>query len=226
MIKITDLSKVFRTEEIETTALNGVSFEIKDGEFVAIMGPSGCGKSTLLNIMGLLDNPSGGSYKLLGSEVGQLKEKERTKFRKGNIGFVFQSFNLIDELNVYENVELPLRYLNISASERKQKVAEILKRMGISHRAKHFPQQLSGGQQQRVAIARAVVSNPKLILADEPTGNLDSKNGKEVMDLLSELNAEGTTIVMVTHSQKDAAVAQRVINLFDGQIVGDVKNEL
>ena len=226
MIKITDLSKVFRTEEIETTALNGVSFEIKDGEFVAIMGPSGCGKSTLLNIMGLLDNPSGGSYKLLGSEVGQLKEKERTKFRKGNIGFVFQSFNLIDELDVYENVELPLRYLNISASERKQKVTEILKRMGISHRAKHFPQQLSGGQQQRVAIARAVVSSPKLILADEPTGNLDSKNGKEVMDLLAELNAEGTTIVMVTHSQKDAAVAQRVITLFDGLIVVDVKNEL
>ena len=226
MIKVTDLSKVFRTEEIETTALNGVSFEIKDGEFVAIMGPSGCGKSTLLNIMGLLDNPSGGSYMLLGSEVGQLKEKERTKFRKGNIGFVFQSFNLIEELNVYENVELPLRYLNISASERKVKVTEILKRMGISHRAKHFPQQLSGGQQQRVAIARAVVSSPKLILADEPTGNLDSKNGKEVMDLLAELNAEGTTIVMVTHSQKDAAVAQRVINLFDGQIVGDVKNEL
>ena len=226
MIKVTDLSKVFRTEEIETTALNGVSFEINDGEFVAIMGPSGCGKSTLLNILGLLDNPSGGSYMLLGSEVGQLKEKDRTKFRKGNIGFVFQSFNLIDELNVYENVELPLRYLNISASEHKQKVTEILKRMGISHRAKHFPQQLSGGQQQRVAIARAVVSSPKLILADEPTGNLDSKNGKEVMDLLAELNAEGTTIVMVTHSQKDAAVAQRVINLFDGQIVGDVKNEL
>ena len=226
MIKVTDLSKVFRTEEIETTALNGVSFEINDGEFVAIMGPSGCGKSTLLNILGLLDNPSGGSYKLLDNEVGQLKEKERTKFRKGNIGFVFQSFNLIDELNVYENVELPLRYLNISAGERKQKVNEILKRMGISHRAKHFPQQLSGGQQQRVAIARAVVSNPKLILADEPTGNLDSKNGKEVMELLSELNQDGTTIVMVTHSQKDAAVAQRVINLFDGQIVGDVKNEL
>ena len=226
MIKVPDLSKVFRTEEIETTALNGVSFEINDGEFVAIMGPSGCGKSTLLNILGLLDNPSGGSYKLLDNEVGQLKEKERTKFRKGNIGFVFQSFNLIDELNVYENVELPLRYLNISAGERKQKVNEILKRMGISHRAKHFPQQLSGGQQQRVAIARAVVSNPKLILADEPTGNLDSKNGKEVMELLSELNQEGTTIVMVTHSQKDAAVAQRVINLFDGQIVGDVKNEL
>lgn len=226
MITVKDLSKVFRTEEIETTALNGVSFEINDGEFVAIMGPSGCGKSTLLNILGLLDNPTGGSYRLLDSEVGGLKEKERTKFRKGNIGFVFQSFNLIDELNVYENVELPLRYLNISASERKQKVTEILKRMGISHRANHFPQQLSGGQQQRVAIARAVVSNPKLILADEPTGNLDSKNGKEVMDLLSELNKEGTTIVMVTHSQKDAAVAQRVINLFDGQIVGDVKNEL
>ena len=226
MIKVKDLSKIFRTEEIETTALNNVSFEINDGEFVAIMGPSGCGKSTLLNILGLLDNPSGGSYLLLGNEVANLKEKGRTKFRKGNIGFVFQSFNLIDELNVYENVELPLRYLNISAGERKQKVNEILKRMGISHRAKHFPQQLSGGQQQRVAIARAVVSSPKLILADEPTGNLDSKNGKEVMDLLNELNQEGTTIVMVTHSQKDAAVAQRVINLFDGEIVGDVKNEL
>ena len=226
MITVKDLSKVFRTEEIETTALNGVSFEINDGEFVAIMGPSGCGKSTLLNILGLLDNPTEGSYRLLDNEVGGLKEKERTKFRKGNIGFVFQSFNLIDELNVYENVELPLRYLNISAGERKKRVEEILKRMNISHRAKHFPQQLSGGQQQRVAIARAVVSNPKLILADEPTGNLDSKNGKEVMDLLSELNKEGTTIVMVTHSQKDAAVAQRVINLFDGQTVGDVKNEL
>ena len=188
MIKVSNLSKVFRTEEIETTALDGVSFEIKQGEFVAIMGPSGCGKSTLLNILGLLDNPTGGSYQLLGTEVAKLKEKERTKFRKGNIGFVFQSFNLIDELNVYENVELPLRYLNISASERKKRVTEMLKRMNISHRAKHFPQQLSGGQQQRVAIARAVVSNPKLILADEPTGNLDSKNGKEVMDLLTELN--------------------------------------
>ena len=218
MIKVTNLSKIFRTEEIETTALNGVSFEIKDGEFVAIMGPSGCGKSTLLNILGLLDNPTSGSY--------ELKEKERTKFRKGNIGFVFQSFNLIDELNVYENIELPLRYLNISAAERKQKVTEIMKRMAISHRAQHFPQQLSGGQQQRVAIARAVVAGPKLILADEPTGNLDSKNGKEVMDLLKELNAEGTTIVMVTHSQKDAAQAQRTIDLFDGQIVSDVKNEL
>lgn len=226
MIKVENLSKIFRTEEIETTALNGVSFEIKDGEFVAVMGPSGCGKSTLLNILGLLDNPSGGSYELLGQEVGKLKEKDRTKFRKGNIGFVFQSFNLIDELNVYENVELPLRYMNIGASERKERVTAILKRMSISHRAKHFPQQLSGGQQQRVAIARAVVANPKLILADEPTGNLDSKNGREVMDLLTELHNEGTTIVMVTHSQKDSGFAQRVINLFDGKIVKDVKGEL
>ena len=226
MSKVTDMCKVFRTEEIETTALNNVSFEIKGGEFVAIMGPSGCGKSTLLNILGLLDNPSSGSYELLGQEVANLKEKDRTKFRKGNIGFVFQSFNLIDELNVYENVELPLRYLNISASERKERVTAMLKRMNISHRAQHFPQQLSGGQQQRVAIARAVVSNPKLILADEPTGNLDSKNGKEVMELLQELNNEGTTIVMVTHSQRDAACAQRTINLFDGAIVSDVQNEL
>ena len=226
MIKVTNLSKVFRTEEIETTALNEVSFEINEGEFVAIMGPSGCGKSTLLNILGLLDNPTGGSYELLGQEVANLKERERTKFRKGNLGFVFQSFNLIDELNVFENVELPLKYLNIGAAERKQRVTEILKRMNISHRSHHFPQQLSGGQQQRVAIARAVVSNPKLVLADEPTGNLDSKNGKEVMDLLTELNSDGTTIVMVTHSQKDASVAQRIINLFDGRIVGDVRNEL
>ena len=226
MIKVTELSKIFRTEEIETTALNGVSFEIKKGEFVAIMGPSGCGKSTLLNILGLLDNPSGGSYELMGQEVAQLKERDRTKFRKGNIGFVFPSFNLIDELNVFENVELPLKYLNMSASERKQRVTAMLKRMNISHRAQHFPQQLSGGQQQRVAIARAVISNPNLVLADEPTGNLDSKNGKEVMDLLTELNSEGTTIVMVTHSQKDASVAQRTINLFDGRIVSDVRNEL
>ena len=226
MIKVTDLSKVFRTEEIETTALDKVSFEIKDGEFVAIMGPSGCGKSTLLNIIGLLDNPTEGSYEFQGTEVSRLKERERTRFRKGNIGFVFQSFNLIDELNVYENVELPLRYLNISASERKRKVTDILRRMNISHRTKHFPQQLSGGQQQRVAIARAVVADPKLILADEPTGNLDSRNGKEVMDLLTELNKEGTTIVMVTHSQRDAASAQRLIDLFVGRIVGDVTNEL
>ena len=226
MIKVSNLSKVFRTEEIETTALNGVSFEINDGEFVAIMGPSGCGKSTLLNILGLLDNPTEGSYIFGETEVADLKEKDRTKFRKGNIGFVFQSFNLIDELNVFENIELPLRYLDIPAAERKAKVTEMMKRMNISHRAKHFPQQLSGGQQQRVAIARACVANPKLILADEPTGNLDSKNGKEVMDLLQELNAEGSTIVMVTHSQKDAARAQRTIDLFDGKIVSDVKNEL
>ena len=226
MIKVSNLSKVFRTEEIETTALNGVSFEIKDGEFVAIMGPSGCGKSTLLNILGLLDNPTEGSYQFGDTEVANLKEKDRTKFRKGNIGFIFQSFNLIDELSVYENIELPLRYLDIPSSERKAKVTEMMKRMNISHRSKHFPQQLSGGQQQRVEIARACVSNPKLILADEPTGNLDSKNGKEVMELLQELNNEGATIVMVTHSQKDAAMAQRTIDLFDGKIVSDVKNEL
>ena len=226
MIKVSNLSKVFRTEEIETTALNGVSFEIKDGEFVAIMGPSGCGKSTLLNILGLLDNPTEGSYQFGETEVANLKEKDRTKFRKGNIGFVFQSFNLIDELSVYENIELPLRYLNIPSSERKARVTEMMKRMNISHRANHFPQQLSGGQQQRVAIARACVANPKLILADEPTGNLDSKNGKEVMELLQELNNEGATIVMVTHSQKDSAMAQRTIDLFDGKIVSDVKNEL
>ena len=226
MIKVTDLCKVFRTEEIETTALNNVSFEIGDGEFVAIMGPSGCGKSTLLNILGLLDNPTSGSYLFSGTEVANLKEKDRTKFRKGNIGFVFQSFNLIDELNVYENIELPLRYLDIPSSERKAKVTEMMKRMNISHRAQHFPQQLSGGQQQRVAIARACVAGPKLILADEPTGNLDSKNGREVMELLQELNREGATIVMVTHSQKDASMAQRIINLFDGAIVSDVKNEL
>ena len=226
MIKVSNLSKVFRTEEIETTALDGVSFEIKDGEFVAIMGPSGCGKSTLLNILGLLDNPTEGSYLFGDTEVAGLKEKDRTKFRKGNIGFVFQSFNLIDELSVYENIELPLRYLDIPASERKAKVTEMMKRMNISHRAKHFPQQLSGGQQQRVAIARACVASPKLILADEPTGNLDSKNGREVMELLQELNRDGATIVMVTHSQKDAAMAQRTIDLFDGRIVSDVKNEL
>lgn len=226
MIKVENLSKIFRTDEIETTALNGVSLEIKDGEFVAIMGPSGCGKSTLLNILGLLDNPSEGSYRFGDIEVAGLKEKDRTKFRKGNIGFVFQSFNLIDELNVYENIELPLKYLNISSSERKKRVVDIMKRMNISHRAKHYPRQLSGGQQQRVAIARAVVANPKLILADEPTGNLDSKNGLEVMNLLTELNQEGTTIVMVTHSPKDASRAQRTVDLLDGKIVSDIANEL
>jgi putative ABC transport system ATP-binding protein len=190
------------------------------------MGPSGCGKSTLMNILGLLDNPTEGSYTLFGQEMANLKEKERTQFRKGNIGFVFQSFNLIDELNVYENIELPLTYLKVSAAERKERVQEIMRRMSISHRAKHYPQQLSGGQQQRVAIARAVVANAKLILADEPTGNLDSTNGREVMQLLGELNEAGTTIVMVTHSPKDAAKAQRIINLFDGKIVSDVKNQL
>ncbi|MBQ8008751.1 MAG: ABC transporter ATP-binding protein [Bacteroidaceae bacterium] len=223
MIKIENLVKKFTTTEVETIALNNVSLEVADKEFVAIMGPSGCGKSTLLNIMGLLDNPTSGDYYLGNQEVGHLKEKDRTKVRKGNIGFVFQSFNLIDELNVFENVELPLTYLGIPAEERKRKVTEILRRMNISHRAKHYPQQLSGGQQQRVAIARAVVCEPKIILADEPTGNLDSKNGMEVMQLLTELNKEGTTIVMVTHSQRDAGFAGRVINLFDGQVVSSLE---
>lgn len=222
MIKIENLTKTFRTTEVETIALNKVNLEVSEKEFVAIMGPSGCGKSTLLNILGLLDNPTSGSYYLDGKEVGHLKEKDRTNVRKGNIGFVFQSFNLIDELNVFENVELPLTYLHIPSDERKHRVSEILKRMNISHRAKHYPQQLSGGQQQRVAIARAVVSGPKIILADEPTGNLDSKNGLEVMQLLTELNKEGTTIVMVTHSQRDAGFAGRIINLFDGQVVSSI----
>lgn len=224
MIRIENLTKIFRTTEVETIALNNVSLEVKDHEFVAIMGPSGCGKSTLLNILGLLDSPTDGTYYLDDKEVGKLKEKDRTVVRKGNIGFVFQSFNLIDELNVEENVELPLTYLNVSADERKKRVQDILRRMNISHRAKHYPQQLSGGQQQRVAIARAVISSPKLILADEPTGNLDSKNGLEVMNLLSQLNQEGTTIVMVTHSQRDAGFAGRIINLFDGQIVAQMKD--
>ena len=226
MIQINDLSKVFRTSEVETVALNHVNLSVKEGEFVAIMGPSGCGKSTLLNILGLLDNPTEGSYKLLGEEVAGLREKERTRVRKGKIGFVFQSFNLIDELNVFENVELPLTYLGIKAAERKRMVTELLQRMNISHRAKHLPQQLSGGQQQRVAIARAVVTNPKLILADEPTGNLDSKNGKEVMDLLTELNRQGTTVVMVTHSRHDAGFAHRTVHLFDGSVVANTMNEL
>ena len=222
MIKTVNLQKVFRTDEVETWALNNVNIEIQEGEFVAIMGPSGCGKSTLLNILGLLDNPTGGEYRLNGEDVSTYTEAQRTALRKGAIGFVFQSFNLIDELNVYENIELPLLYMGVSASERKRRVEDAMNRMAIAHRVKHFPQQLSGGQQQRVAIARAVVTNPKLILADEPTGNLDSKNGKEVMDLLTELNKEGTTIVMVTHSQHDAGYADRVINLFDGQVVTDV----
>ncbi len=226
MIKIENLKKVFRTEEVETVALNNVSMQVNQGEFIAIMGPSGCGKSTLLNILGLLDNPTSGNYYLDGLEVGHLKEKERTMTRKGHIGFVFQSFNLIEEMTVYENVELPLTYLKVKASDRKRMVEETLRKMSISHRAKHFPNQLSGGQQQRVAIARAVIANPKLILADEPTGNLDSKNGRDVMDLLTSLNQEGTTIIMVTHSQHDASFAHRVVNLFDGQIVAEVESRM
>ena len=224
MIKIKNLNKVFRTDEVETVALDNVNLEVAKGEFVAVMGPSGCGKSTLLNIVGLLDNPTGGRYHLMGHEVAELKENDRTRLRKGKIGFVFQSFNLIDELNVAENVELPLIYLGIGAGERKRRVDEMLKRMSISHRAKHFPQQLSGGQQQRVAIARALITNPDLILADEPTGNLDSKNGVEVMDLLVELNRQGTTIVMVTHSDRDAAYAHRTVSLFDGSVVADIRS--
>ncbi len=219
MIKTNDLTKIFRTEEVETTALNKVTLNVKEGEYVAVMGPSGCGKSTLLNILGLLDNPSSGSYIFNGTEVANLKERDRTIFRKGNIGFVFQSFNLIDELNVYENVELPLIYLKMKTGDRKKQVEQVLERMKIGHRAKHFPQQLSGGQQQRVAIARAVVANPKLILADEPTGNLDSKNGIEVINLLTELNKEGTTIIMVTLSDRVAGYAHRFLYLFDGQVV-------
>ncbi|MEM0931442.1 MAG: ABC transporter ATP-binding protein [Bacteroidota bacterium] len=225
MIQIQNLKKSFRTEEVETLALNGVNLKVAQGEFVAVMGPSGCGKSTLLNIIGMLDNPTEGSYVFAGHEVSGLKESQRTQLRKGNLGFVFQSFNLIDELTVFENVELPLIYLKMNKSERKQKVQAVLERMKIAHREKHFPQQLSGGQQQRVAIARAVVTTPKLILADEPTGNLDSKNGIEVMKLLTELNQEGTTIVMVTHSDRDSHYSHRVINLFDGQIVTESQNK-
>lgn len=221
MIKTLELSKIFRTDEVETTALNKVSFEIKKGEFVAIMGPSGCGKSTLLNILGLLDNPSDGEYYFLENEVAKFNEKQRAKLRKENIGFVFQNFNLIDELNVFENVELPLIYLGYSSADRKKRVEEVLEQMQIVHRKKHFPLQLSGGQQQRVAVARAVVSNPSLILADEPTGNLDSAHGEEVMNLLEDLNKKGTTIIMVTHSQRDAEYSQRIIRLFDGQIINE-----
>ena len=219
MISVQNLQKIFTTEEVETTALNGIDMDIKDGEFVAIMGPSGCGKSTLLNILGLLDNPTEGLYVFYGTEVAKMSERQRAQHRKGNIGFIFQSFNLIDELSVFENVELPLLYLKIPTAERKIKVEAALERMNMMHRRNHFPQQLSGGQQQRVAIARAVVAKPKLILADEPTGNLDSKNGEEVMKLLQELNNEGTTIAMVTHSPYDAGFSHRIVNLFDGKIV-------
>lgn len=221
MIKVQNIQKVFRTEEVETWALNDVTLEVNDGEFVAIMGPSGCGKSTLLNILGLLDNPTSGTYEIDGIEVSRLTENQRTEIRKGRLGFVFQSFNLIDELNVQENIALPLLYMGVPAGERKERVAEAMRRMDITHRAKHFPHQLSGGQQQRVAIARAIVSCPNMILADEPTGNLDSAHGKEVLGLLKELNAGGTTIVMVTHSQRDASYADRTINLFDGRVVDE-----
>lgn len=225
MIQIKQLNKVFRTSDVETQALNNVNLDIAKGDFVAIMGPSGCGKSTLLNIIGLLDNPTSGNYLLDGTEMGSLKESQRTSQRKGRIGFVFQSFNLIDELTVAENVELPLTYLGIPKKERRIKVDNLLQRLNLSHRSRHYPQQLSGGQQQRVAIARAIVGDPVILLADEPTGNLDSSNGREVMELLTSLNREGTTIVMVTHSQRDASYARRTINLFDGSVVADEASE-
>ncbi|MFI2742481.1 ABC transporter ATP-binding protein [Zhouia sp. PK063] len=219
MITLQNITKTFNTEDVKTLALRTINLNVKKGEFVAIMGPSGCGKSTLLNILGMLDNPTEGSYAFDGEEVANLKENQRTEMRKGKLGFVFQSFNLIDELTVFENIELPLVYLKMNKMERKMRVEKVLERMKIAHRAKHYPQQLSGGQQQRVAICRAVIINPDLILADEPTGNLDSKNGREVMNLLTELNKEGTTIIMVTHSDRDAQYAHRIVNLFDGQIV-------
>ena len=223
MITLKNIKKVFETEDIQTWALQNVDLEVKKGEFVAIMGPSGCGKSTLLNILGLLDTPTQGTYMLNGIDVSTMDEDQRTDIRKGKLGFVFQSFNLIDELNVSENVELPLIYMGASKKERREKVTEVIERVAMSHRAQHFPSQLSGGQQQRVAIARAVISRPQIILADEPTGNLDSKHGKEVMDLLKQLHAEGTTIVMVTHSQHDANYADRIVRLFDGEVVSEVE---
>lgn len=223
MIELIKITKVYRTDEIETNALNEISFLIEKGEFVSIMGPSGCGKSTLLNVLGMLDKPESGVYKFLDKEVEGLNEKQRSEIRKKNIGFVFQNFNLIEELTVFENIELPLIYNGYSSSERKERVNEIIKRIGISHRAKHFPQQLSGGQQQRVAVARALVTKPALILADEPTGNLDSSHGNEVMELLCELNEEGTTVIMVTHSSHDASYSNRIINLLDGEIVSENK---
>ena len=219
MIRVNHLEKIYRTEEVETVALNKISFEINKGEFVAIMGPSGCGKSTLLNIIGLLDDLDGGSFVSNDVEVAKFNERKRAEMRKHNIGFVFQSFNLIDELTVFENVELPLIYTGVSSAERKRIVDEVLDKVQIAHRRNHYPQQLSGGQQQRVAVARAVVNKPKLILADEPTGNLDSRNGNEVMQLLTDLNEQGTTIVMVTHSEHDARYTHRIINMLDGQIV-------
>ena len=225
-LEIRNLEKIFRTDTVETVALNNVSFTINDGDFVAIMGPSGCGKSTLLNILGLLDNPTSGSYRLDGEEVGALKESARTEWRKGRIGFIFQSFNLIEDMNVRDNIMLPLNNLKLSSEEKNKRVDEALRRMGISHRSRHYPSQLSGGQQQRVAIARAIVGHPGLILADEPTGNLDSKNGSEVLELLNELHREGATIIMVTHSQRDAAHADYIINLFVGQIVESLNDKM
>lgn len=222
IIKTENLKKSFRTSEVETIAINDLNFEVTKGEFVAIMGPSGCGKTTLLNILGLLDTPTSGTYYLNGQDVSTLNERDRTFLRRGKIGFVFQSFNLIDELTVFENIELPLSYLKIKTAERRKMVDDIMERMAISHRAKHFPHQLSGGQQQRVAIARAVVANPEIILADEPTGNLDSKNGIEVMNILTELNHNGTSIVMVTHNKRDAEYAHRTIDMFDGHIVSAI----
>jgi putative ABC transport system ATP-binding protein len=223
MITLKNIKKVFKTDEVETWALQNVDLEVSKGEFVAVMGPSGCGKSTLLNILGLLDTPTQGTYLLNGKDVSQMSEDERTDLRKGQLGFVFQSFNLIDELNVTENVELPLLYMGTSKKERRQQVKDVIERVAMAHRAQHFPAQLSGGQQQRVAIARAVISHPQIILADEPTGNLDSKHGMEVMDLLKQLHEEGTTIIMVTHSQRDANYADRIVNLFDGEIVSELK---
>lgn len=225
MITINNLSKVFRTEDVQTTALNGISLTINQGDFLSIMGPSGCGKSTLLNIVGLLDSPTGGSYMLLGKEMVGLKEKDRAEVRKHNIGFIFQNFNLIDELSVFDNIELPLIYNKVPSSDRRRKVEEIAEKLGIAHRLKHFPQQLSGGQQQRVAVARALVTDPKIILADEPTGNLDSKNGNEVMELLTDLHAKGATILMVTHSDYDASFSQRTIHMKDGVVFSEKNNQ-
>jgi len=232
MIVTENLTKIFRTDEIETNALYGINLHVREGEFVSIMGPSGCGKTTLLNILGLLDVPSSGKYTFFGEDVSLLSEKKRAKLRKGNIGFVFQNFNLIDEMTVFENVELPLIFLKFSSQERRKRVEEVLEQMQIIHKRKHFPAQLSGGQQQRVAVARAVVTKPRLVLADEPTGNLDSLQGEEVMNLLEKLNKQGTTLVIVTHSQRDADYAQRILRLFDGQIINEnirmahIKNEL
>lgn len=226
MIKLKNLTKIYRTDELESTALNQVSFEINSGEFVSIMGPSGCGKSTLLNILGMLDKPESGSYEFLGKEIAQYNEKQRSEIRKKNIGFIFQNFNLIDELTVFENIELPLIYNKISSSERKKRVDDIIQKIGVAHRSNHYPQQLSGGQQQRVAVARALITEPELILADEPTGNLDSSHGNEVMDLLCKLNESGTTIIMVTHSAHDASYSNRTINLLDGQIVAQKEIKL